>query len=91
MPKPIVCLSDALRQYLEIFRPCFRKRQWKYFVIVLLGLCGMRRTKDAERSDALGGGTSQLVGNVAVFEQVAVVDRRSGDHLDEAVSRTNGT
>ena len=46
MPKPIVCLSDALRQYLEIFRPCFRKRQWKYFVIVLLGLveCEERKT-----------------------------------------------
>lgn len=38
MPKPIVCLSDALRQFLETFRPCFSRRQWKYFVIVLLGL-----------------------------------------------------
>ncbi len=38
MPKPIVCLSEPLRQFLEIFRSCFSKRQWKYFVIVLLGL-----------------------------------------------------
>ena len=54
------------------------------------GTRGMRRTKDAERLDALGGRTSQLVGDVAVFEQMAVVDRRSGGHMDEAVSRTNG-
>lgn len=38
MPKPIVCLSDALHQFLESFRGCFSQRQWKYFVIVLLGL-----------------------------------------------------
>jgi hypothetical protein len=46
MPKPIVCLSIELRQYLEAFRHCFSKRQWKYFVIVLLGLieCEERRT-----------------------------------------------
>jgi hypothetical protein len=46
MPKPIVCLSEALRQYLESFHSCFSKRQWKYFVIVLLGLveCEERKT-----------------------------------------------
>jgi hypothetical protein len=46
MPKPIICLSEQLRQYLEIFRPCFSKRQWKYFVTVLLGLieCEERKT-----------------------------------------------
>ena len=46
MPKPIVCLSEPLRQFMEIFRPCFSKRQWKYFVIVLLGLieCDERKT-----------------------------------------------
>jgi len=46
MPKPIVCLSTALSQYAELFRPCFSQRQWKYFVIVLLGLieCDGRRT-----------------------------------------------
>lgn len=46
MPKPIVCLSEQLRQFLELFRCCFRKRQWKYFVTVLLGLveCEERKT-----------------------------------------------
>lgn len=46
MPKPILCLSEQLSQYLEAFRGCFSKRQWKYFVIVLLGLveCEERRT-----------------------------------------------
>lgn len=46
MPKPIVCLSLALCQFSEVFRPCFSRRQWKYFVIVLLGLveCEGRRT-----------------------------------------------
>jgi hypothetical protein len=46
MPKPIVCLSDQLRQFLTAFRTCFSKPQWKYFVIVLLGLieCEERRT-----------------------------------------------
>jgi len=46
MPKPIVCLSDQLRQFVTTFRTCFTKRQWKYFVIVLLGLieCEERRT-----------------------------------------------
>ena len=46
MPKPIVCLSDQLRQFLTAFRTCFTKRQWRYFVIVLLGLieCEERRT-----------------------------------------------
>jgi hypothetical protein len=38
MPKPIVCLSEQLCQFLETFRPCFSKRQWKYFVTILLGL-----------------------------------------------------
>jgi hypothetical protein len=46
MPKPILCLSTALGQYLESFRGCFSQRQWKYFVTVLLGLveCEERRT-----------------------------------------------
>lgn len=46
MPKPIVCLSERLSQFAEIFRSCFSKRQWKYFVIVLLGLieCEERKT-----------------------------------------------
>jgi len=46
MPKPIVCLSTAIYEFAELFRPCFSQRQWKYFVIVLLGLieCEGRRT-----------------------------------------------
>ena len=46
MPKPIVCLSLHLCQFLDAFRPCFSKRQWKYFVTVLLGLieCEERKT-----------------------------------------------
>ena len=46
MPKPIVCLCQQLYQYMEVFRPCFSKRQWKYFVTVLLGLieCEERKT-----------------------------------------------
>jgi hypothetical protein len=46
MPKPIVCLSEQLCQFLEIFRSCFSKPQWKYFVTVLLGLveCEERKT-----------------------------------------------
>jgi hypothetical protein len=46
MPKPIVCLSVVLCQFAEVFRPCFSQRQWKYFVMVLLGLieCEGRRT-----------------------------------------------
>ena len=46
MPKPIVCLSVTVSQFADLFRPCFSQRQWKYFVIVLLGLieCDGRRT-----------------------------------------------
>jgi hypothetical protein len=29
MPKPMICLSEALRNFLELFRPCFSRRQWK--------------------------------------------------------------
>jgi len=38
MPKPIACGSAALTEFVELFRPCFSRRQWKDFVIVLLGL-----------------------------------------------------
>ncbi len=38
MPKPMICLFAPLCKYLELFRPCFSRRQWKYFVTVLLGL-----------------------------------------------------
>src|SRR3954454_3207112 len=49
MPKPIICLSDALRQFADAFRPCFSSRQFPYFVIVLWGLieCQERRTLSA--------------------------------------------
>jgi len=38
MPKPIICLPEALRNFLELFRPCFSRRQWKYFVTFDLSL-----------------------------------------------------
>jgi len=46
MPKPIVCLSEQLSQYLEAFRGCLGTRQWQHFVTVLLGLieCEERKT-----------------------------------------------
>ena len=46
MPKPIVCLSEQLRQFMEIFRSCLSQRHWKYFVSVVLGLveCEERKT-----------------------------------------------
>lgn len=49
MPKPIICLAEALCQYAELFRPCFSNRQYKYFVTVLLALveCQERRTLSA--------------------------------------------
>lgn len=49
MPVPIVCSAASLRQYFNTFRSCFGKRQWKYFVTVLLGLieCEDRRTLSA--------------------------------------------
>ncbi len=38
MRMPIVCLDQNLRQYLAAFRDCFSQPQYKYFVIILLGL-----------------------------------------------------
>lgn len=51
MPKPIICLSAALRQFAEAFRDLFTQPQWKYFVTVLLALseCQERRTLSALR------------------------------------------
>jgi hypothetical protein len=94
MPKPIVCLSEQLRQYLEVFRPCFTRRQWKYFVTVLLGLieCEERKTMTGllrvvgERISLSGLCASKL----AQFpEQVALVGRASGSNLDQPLSRAN--
>jgi hypothetical protein len=49
MPKPIICLAEALRQYSEEFRACFSRRQFQYFVTILLALieCQERRTLSA--------------------------------------------
>ena len=38
MRLPIVCLDQRLRQYLRAFAGCFSQPQYKYFVIILLGL-----------------------------------------------------
>lgn len=49
MPKPIICLSAALSQYAQVFRSCFTRRQYQYFVTILLALveCQERRTLSA--------------------------------------------
>ena len=46
MRMPIVCLDQNLRHYLVRFRGCFSQPQYKYFVIILLGLmlCQSSRT-----------------------------------------------
>ncbi len=62
MPKPIVCLSEQLRQYLEAFRPCFSKRQWKYFVTALLGLFECEERKVMTRLPKVVGGRISLSG-----------------------------
>lgn len=38
MRLPIICLEPRFRQYLQRFRHCFGKPQYKYFVTILLGL-----------------------------------------------------
>ncbi len=38
MRLPSICLDDQLAKYLEQFRSCFSKPQYKYFVTILLGL-----------------------------------------------------
>jgi hypothetical protein len=49
MPKPIICLAEALSQYAEEFRHCFSRCQYQYFVTLLLALieCQDRRTLSA--------------------------------------------
>jgi hypothetical protein len=49
MPKPIIGLSAALSQYAQVFRTCFTRRQYHYFVTILLALveCQDRRTLSA--------------------------------------------
>lgn len=38
MRMPIICLDERLRHYLSQYRGCFSQPQFKYFVIILLGL-----------------------------------------------------
>jgi hypothetical protein len=38
MRLPSICLDDQLAKYMEHFRSCFSKPQYKYFVTILLGL-----------------------------------------------------
>lgn len=38
MRLPRICLDKQLAKYLARFRPCFSKPQYKYFVIILMGL-----------------------------------------------------
>jgi hypothetical protein len=49
MPKPIICGATALSYYACDFRACFSKRQYQYFVTILLALieCQERRTLSA--------------------------------------------
>ncbi len=46
MPVPIICLDDDLCHFVERYRRWFSKSQYRYFVIVLVGLllCEGRRT-----------------------------------------------
>lgn len=46
MAQPIMLQAASLHKYLDSFRPVFTRPQWKYFVIVLLGLlhCDGART-----------------------------------------------
>jgi hypothetical protein len=72
MPKPIVCLSEQLRQFLEIFRSCFSKRRWRYFHRTA-GTHRMRRAENHDWSVASGWRTRQPFGVFSVSEQVALV------------------
>ena len=38
MRMPIICLDERLRHYLSQYRGCFSQPQFKYFVIILLGM-----------------------------------------------------
>jgi len=46
MAQPIIIQDVVLRNYLKAFKPVFGIPQWKYFVIVLMGLihCQASRT-----------------------------------------------
>src|SRR4051794_12633172 len=38
MPTPIICADALVCQFAQVFRPCFSKPQFQYFVTVLLAL-----------------------------------------------------
>ena len=38
MSVPLECIDQSLSAYLELFRACFSKPQYRYFVIILLGI-----------------------------------------------------
>lgn len=38
MRVPLECIDQQLSAYLESFRACFSKPQYRYFVIILLGI-----------------------------------------------------
>ena len=75
MPKPIVRLSDTLRQFLETFRPCFRRRQWKYFVTVLLGLIEWEGRSTLTGFLECVGERISLLGSLSFSEPLALVVR----------------
>ena len=62
MRLPIVCLDEKLHHYLSLFRGCFSRPQYKYFVTILLGLmlCQSNQTmsgllKQVSRGVSLSG------------------------------------
>lgn len=93
MPKPIVCLSEQLCQFLEAFRTCFSRRQWKYFVTVLLGLieCEERRTLSgllrgvAERISLSGCSRFLSRSPWSADEVAAVWQRRFRERMEPSV------
>ena len=90
MPKPIVCLSEALRQYLEIFSCLLQPTPVEVLRDRTMGADGMRGAENAERLTALGGGAYQFVRAVAVLEQMDLVSGRSGAYLDGTFSAEAG-
>jgi SRSO17 transposase len=59
MRMPIVCLDASLRHFLGTYRDCFSQPQYKYFVIILLGLmlCQGTRTLSGLLRQVAGGVT----------------------------------
>ena len=91
MPKPIVCLSASLRQFVEAFRPCFSKRQWKYFVIVLLAMVECKERRTLSGLLACVGEKVSLCGLSRFFNRWRWPSRRSGTSLAASVSGTDAT